>query len=255
MRRLFGAAFAASVLLTASGGRADEVLPLSYAERPLTLPRLVLEPIGEIEVAHETGTLLNLGLGVAFGIADDFQVDVIALPLELTPSVTYGQAEQPGPRLGLTYRLGRGLAEVGVHIDATVITLPDSSGFVLRPGLPFRFHTGEKVRLDMGFYVPVTVARTTAAGFDAPFSFAVNASEPFYLGLSSGLSFATFEAPFDVVLPLGVFAGYAIGGKDGPILDIDPFLRWPELVSFAPQSVNTATVFQAGVQIRWFLYL
>jgi hypothetical protein len=247
-------AIAASMLLVSSGASGDD-LPLSYAARPLTLPRLVLEPTAEGEVANDISTRVNLSIGAAFGITDNFQVDILALPLQLSPSVIYGQLDQPGPLLGLTYRFAGGVSEGGLHLDATAITLPESSGAVIRPGLAFRFHAGDIGRIDMGIYVPITVARSTAAGFEAPVAFAVDVAPPFHIGVSSGISFVTFDAPLNLVFPVGLFAGYAIGGKDGPILDIDPFVRFPQALAAAPESSNAATSYQVGAQLRCYLYL
>ena len=46
-------------------------LPLAHAERPLTLPRAVLEPLARFSVVNEPPRLFNLGFGAAAGITDD----------------------------------------------------------------------------------------------------------------------------------------------------------------------------------------
>ncbi len=265
--RLPCAALGAILLFIAARGDADADeeavvdapprMPLAYAERPLTLPRLALDPAASFGVDREEATLVNLGFALAFGVTDAFEVHAIVAPLQLSPTVRYGQGEQPGPSVGAIYRFSPDAATVaGLQLDATVLTLPETSGAILRPGLPLRSHTGKTVRFDYGFYFPVTIGVSKTVGFQAPFAVAANVSSAVHIGFTSGLSFQTFDAPLNLVMPFGVLAGSAIGGKDGPILDIDPFFRWPQLLSASPPTgENTAAVFQVGVDVRWFLYL
>jgi hypothetical protein len=56
-------------------------------------------------------------------------------------------------------------------------------------------------------------------------------------------------------------SGYAIGGKNGPILDIDPFFQWPFLLTPGSQSHGLIAaesthpgVFTVGVSLGGFLY-
>ena len=266
--RLLAAALGALFFLRGTAATADEPvvatneskdgrLPLSYVERPLTLPRLVLDPGVDFNVTNVNGTFANLALRAAFGVTDDFEIEAIVAPLQLSPTVTYGQVEQPGPSLGLTYRVPPNSgSEVAVHIDATVFTLPGLSGVILRPGLPLLFHMGKRARIDCGAYVPITAAYTTTVGLRLPFAVAVDIVETMHIGASTGFTIETFNAPANFVLPLGVFAGYAIGGKDGPVVDIDPFFRWPRLLPANPNlGENTADEYQVGVELRGYFYL
>jgi hypothetical protein len=269
---LLGAAIAAILALVAlpigSAGAQEPVpspdgeveqaarLPLAYAQRPLTLPRFVLNPLAEVYAAKAQAAFLNATLAAAFGVTDDFELEAVVAPLQLSPkSATFGQADQPGPSLGVTYRPVHVGAEVGLHFDATVITLPAASGAVLRPGIPVRFHAGKNVRIDLGAYFLVTASQTTTVGFALPVAFAVDLAEPFHLGINSGLSITTFDNPFSLALPFGFFAGYAIGTKEGPILDIDPFFRWPNVASTDVQGQSTLDQFEAGVELGGFFYL
>ena len=57
---------------------------------------------------------------------------------------------------------------------------------------------------------------------------------------------------------VAMVAGYAIGGKDGPILDIDPFFRWPTFATpgvEAPGNKINSDKFQVGVELGGFFYL
>ena len=232
-------------------------LPLSYTERPLTLPRFILNPLAEFNVSKEDATFVNLGLGAAFGVTDDFEIEANVAPLQLSPSFTYGQGEQPGPSLGVTYRYYAGGTEAALHLDATMFTLPGTSGVIVRPGIPFRGHAGKRVRIDFGVFVPVTASHTTAVGLQLPFAIAVDIAEPVHLGVSSGIMVESVTGPSGIDIPFGVFGGYAIGGKGGPIVDIDPFVRWPKAATSDNRAYGSSTldVFQVGVEIGGFLYL
>jgi hypothetical protein len=272
-REWLALAMAAPLFLVATPARADDGsanpvtategteaepaarLARSYAARPVTLPPLVLDPTSRFDVARQTGTTLNLAFGAALGVTDDVEVEALAAPLQLWPSVTYGQLDQPGPRAGITYRAVGGNAEVALHVDGTAITLPRSSGAIVRPGFLVREHAGTKLRIDSGVFLRATIAHTTSVGLEAPFALSVDVAPPVHIGFRTGLSLDTFDAPLGLDVPLGVFAGYAIGGKDGALLDIDPFFLWPQLLTLATQSQSTTSTFQVGIDIRWFLYL
>lgn len=243
-------------------------LPLSYTERPLTLPRFVLNPLAELYVAKEDiDTFVNLGVSAAFGITDDFQVEAVVAPLQFSPTFKYGQTEQPGPALGATFRLLRGSFELGAHVDATVITYSPLSGMIVRPGIPARLHIGKSVRIDAGAYVPISVispgggvSSTTTVGLQVPLAAAFDIIEPLHVGVSTGVRIDNFNAAGNTfAIPLGFFAGYAVGGKDGPILDIDPFFRWQSFATPSPADPNADKInaghYQVGVEVGGFFYL
>ncbi len=221
-------------------------LPVSYIDRPLTLPRFVFNPLGEFDVDIEDVTFVNLTLAGAFGVTDDFQVEAIVAPLKLSPVFNYGQSEQLGPSVGGTYRLTHGAAQLGFEVDTTIISLPGLSGAVVRPGFPTRIHGG-RVRFDFGVFLPITASHTTSVGLDLPFALAFDLAEPLHLAFASGLTFAPADNPFQANVPFLVSAGYAIKGKDGPILDIDPFFRLP--------SVAEGDHYQVGIEVGGFFYL
>jgi hypothetical protein len=230
-------------------------LPLPYAERPLTLPRLVLEPVVAFDIDHQVATAATLGAGVVCGASDDCQLSAIVAPVQLSPKVSYGEIPQPGPALGVTYRLESARTQVGLHLDATLITLPNSSGVVIRPGIPIRSRSGDLVRIDYGIFFRATAARTTEVGMEIPFSVSVDVAPPFHLGLATGLTLPTFDDPLGSAFPVGVFGGYALRGQDGPVLEIDPFARWPRLIAGSPPPQGTQSIYQVGLDVRVYLYL
>ena len=65
-------------------------------------------------------------------------------------------------------------------------------------------------------------------------------------------------------VPLGIFAGYAVGGKNGPILDIDPFFGWPALITPGVETGGTCKncpghfnpgFITVGLALGGFIYL
>lgn len=213
-------------------------LPLSYVERPLTLPRSILEPVVGFEVVKDDATFVNLGVGLAFGITDDFEVQANVAPLQLSPSRTYGQREQPGPAIGTTYRLSHRGLEVGVHLDATLFTLPGTSGVIVRPGFAFRGHAGKRARIDFGAFLPVTSSHTTTAGLQLPFALAIDVAEPVHLGISSGITLQSFDPFSSLDIRSGSSAGTRSGGRTGR--------SWTSIRSSAGRSWRRATRGRSG---------
>jgi hypothetical protein len=242
-------------------------LPLSYTERPLTLPRLVLNPAAEFNVTKEDDTFVNLAITAAFGITDDLQVQADVAPLQLSPTAKYGQTEWPGPSVGVKYRFLRGSFELGVRADVILVTYSPLSGAIFHPEIPARLHIGKSVRIDAA---PSAYIRfisdgsgrptNTTVGLYVPVAAAFDIIEPLHVGLDTGIWIGDMKTVGDTfAIPLGIFAGYAIGGKDGPILDIDPFFRWPTFATPALSDPNADKLnpghYQVGLEVGGFFYL
>lgn len=291
MRYRFAIATAAIVALAAQSARAEPSgaepvkegasegrLPVAEAERPITLPRFVLSPELDFDVTHlaGVGSFGNLSLGASFGITDDFSVRAQVLPLQLAgpagSGFHYGQAtglagiDNPGPGIGATYRFVRGFVEVGGSVDVNIITVQGVTGVVIAPGVPVRIHATKQLRIDTGAYLPIT--RSTVGGVDAansvalsiPASVLYDITEPIHVGVGTGFEIVDFSEPGKTVaIPLGVFAGYAVAGKDGPILDIDPFFTFPDLFTpgtTGPNAKQTNTGdYVIGLSVGGFFYL
>ena len=264
--------------------------PLAEAERPLTLPKMVLMRELDIDVPRVSlpspiggqaaaTSFANVSVGASFGITDDLTVRAQVLPLQLAggSGFHYGQTsgfygvDNPGPGVGATYRFLRGDFEVGGSLDLNLITLSGASGVVITPGVPVRIHVGKSIRIDTGAYLPITRASIDGSGaFGAPSSigasgtglvipasFLYDITEPLHVGVATGFQINDFsDVGNNTAIPLGIFAGYAIGGKDGPVLDIDPFFNFYEL--FTPGNVAGATnggAYVFGLSVGGFLYL
>ncbi len=258
--------------------------PVAQAERPLTLPKLVLDTEADVDFPHVGGFFGNVSLGASFGIVDDFTVRAVVLPLQLfgpgTAGFHYGQtaplgdADAPGPGFGLTYRFLRGVVEVGASLDFSIITAAPSSGVSITPGIPVRVHAGRRVRLDTGVYAsatryvgtstipegaggPMTAATPLGQGSLAvPLRVLCDITEPIHVGVATGFAIANLDQPgTSASIPVGLFAGYALAGHDGPVLDIDPFFTFPTLVTPGVTPVTQAAAYVFGVSVGGFFYL
>jgi len=149
-------------------------LPVSEAQRPLTLPRLVLAPEIGFDVDHRPnqGAYGDLDASGQFGITDDLMVDALVAPLQLwappgnanlvypnESRVQYGETTRNrGPSVGLTYRFLRGSTEIAGSLTGRVFTVPGLSGGAIIPSLPIRVHATERVRVDVVPTVNVEIA-------------------------------------------------------------------------------------------------
>lgn len=266
--RLWFAAGGLATLAYATAASADEAagtlrLPVSYVERGLTLPKMILAPEVDFGVARLGGaTLVNLTALAQFSILDDLTVRATVAPLQLSPTFYYGNIDAPGPTVGATYRFVRGEVEVGASVDLGV-TAYQVTGVYFQAGLPVHVHFGTRARLDTGVFLPVqSFPGTTALGVNVPARLAVDIIEPLHVGVSTGFQIAELNPPKGVTVgntagvPLGIFGGYAIAGDKGPIVDIDPFFTWLAFISGAPGITNPDVKdFEVGVAVTGYIYL
>jgi hypothetical protein len=253
-------------------------LAVAEAERPITLPKFILNPELDVDLARFPGGLsallfANASLGASFGITDNLTVRALVFPLQIAAPAgfggfRYGQEsatmgiDNLGPSIGATYRFVAGKVEVGGSLDTGIATLPGTSGATILAGVPVRVHIGESMRLDTGAYVPVTVLSPAGlgsrivGGVSVPVSLLYDITEPLHVGVATGFGIADFSNPGSYIqIPLGVFAGYAVAGKDGPIHDIDPFFTWPWLLDPGGTPSTQPGVYTVGVSLGGFFYL
>lgn len=264
----------------------DERLPVAEAERPMTLPKMILGAELDFDVPHisfggfgKPTTYANLSLGGSFGVTDDLTVRAQVLPLQLTgpagtgfhygqDSAYFGGIDNPGPGIGATYRFAKSETyEVGVSLDVNLITVQTVTGAVITPGIPVRLHFQKKVRIDTGAFLTFTRATESVpggpslsangTGLSIPVSALYDITEPIHVGVATGFGIADLsDIGNNTYIPLGIFAGYAVKGAHGPVLDIDPFFTFPTLLTpgAAAGGTNSAT-YVVGLSVGGFLYL
>jgi hypothetical protein len=268
---------APTVGVIAPAAESGERLPVSYTERGITNPAMILSPYVDFNVtrlqiaamglgAPGTSTGAELGIGTGFSITDDFGVR--AAPV----NVIFGSNSQfQGLTFGATYRFLKGDFEMGGALDIFVST-PSPAGATFAPSVPMRLHFSKAAILDVQPTIPISTSGSgqnlapggTTVGLSVPIQFAYDLIEPvFHIGANTGVEMA-FNPPAPVTvgdtfgIPLGVFFGYAVPSKNGPLLDIDPYFRWPALFlpgAPAPLDKVQAGLFQAGVTVTGYIYL
>jgi hypothetical protein len=264
-------------------------LPLARAQRPITLPALVVAPEVDFQIDHRAeGTYGELDVSAAAGLTDDLSVHALVAPLELWApgggGLRYGETNRNfGPGAGVSYRFVRGHVELGAILSGRIFTLPNVSGGSVIPGLLFRAHLSESARLDVdpavtlqfakaepppavtapnpvvgdtAVAVPASSASGNAVRVQVPVTLLYNVDPHVDLALRTGLTvFDTSNAKTSTGIPLGFFAGYAVSGAHGPVADIRPFFQFPYLLMPGRAKITNTDQFQIGVELVGYLYL
>jgi hypothetical protein len=252
-------------------------LPIAAAERPLTLPRLILRPTLQIDDTHESGGLSypNFTLGAALGITDYFVVRATVLPLQLNP-VHYGElSEYVGPSAGATLRFLKGVVEMGLSVDAGPYTLTNTSGAVVEPSISAYIHVSKKTRIATGLdltirdYKEENVGIVSAPGiistpvnsslvsetFQIPVTLLYNLVDTFYLSASSGFEHVFRSTDQLTRIPLGIAAGYTIAGKQGPLLQLEPFFTFFSIFTPGASPTTETANWRLGLNVDGYFYL
>jgi len=254
-------------------------LPVPEAQRPLTLPRLVLAPKAAFQVDQRPGEGSFAGIDVSggLGLTDDLAVHALVAPLQLATPAGYGGFQYGetnrnlGPGAGVTLRLLRGPLEIGADLSGHVFTIPHLSGGSVSPSLLFRWHATDMVVLHVAPAVVFQLATRTSSAplapassssqanavrVEAPLTLLGNLTESFDVGVTTGLTiYDTSDTRNSTGIPAGVVLGYAVPGPHGPVVDINPFFNFPYLVMPGRASVTNTQQYQVGVSIRGYLYL
>lgn len=245
-------------------------LPIPEAQRPITLPRLVLAPTVGFDVDQQGTASLFADLDVSgrFGITDDLTVHALAAPLQLSApgggGLYYGQTNAyDGPGLGVTYRFVRGAAELGVDLSGNVFTVPHLSGGSVSLAVPLRVHATPQLRLDAVPSVDVVLATETTTDTSAntarvhvPVSAHYDVVDVVDVGLTTGLTvYDVNNARTSTGIPLGVLLGFVIPGAKGPVVDIDPYFTFPYLLLPGRVDVTNSAQYVVGLNVTGYLYL
>lgn len=264
---LWGLLFSGPILLAAETAFADgQQYPVGYVDRPLTLPPITLSPDLTFDATNavkdpnklqkEFETNLAFMIGAGFGITEDLEVRAQIGKLSISPKFEYSE-----PRVGATFRFANAEKfNMGVHAEATVLTLPGEGGVRFEASLPMLARLGDSVRLDLAPGAPVTIQenRATTFGLTIPFALSFQVVEAIHLGARTSGTITDFSNPGEnLVIPLGFFAGVSLGSEK-PILEIDPYFTWNEFAKPGAKFDNdklSIEKFSAGLTARLYLYL
>ncbi|PKN55067.1 MAG: hypothetical protein CVU56_23210 [Deltaproteobacteria bacterium HGW-Deltaproteobacteria-14] len=233
---------------------AQSPFPLQYSERPLTINEgtiAVRAALDYFKIADQGpltfDPLISLIADVSYGITDDFEVNVLALPLVLSPDTDYGN-----PVLSATYRFYRGPVEVGGYLGIR-IPVQDGSDLQLTPGLPVLLGLTGTTKIITGVYLPITFGDDTVVSLSIPIEFSANLGPQFFIFLNSGIALPDMDPDFANV-PLGVGLGYSLAAAaDRPLADLYAAFQFPLFINAAAADTIVTDVFEFQIGARFFL--
>lgn len=238
----------------------EEVSPTAYTHRSITLPSGMLRidlgpadrallhasssfPLGTFGVlplprgggfvvtgydfgGMSSDTAIDLRAGAAFGIIDGLEVGALFLPLGLSPSDrdAYGN-----PTAYARLRIIDGDVQLGAQVGVQIPAL-EGTDVGLGFAVPLKLVLGNGIHLNTGGELQLTFADDTIFGLNVPVEFAVNITEMFYAGATTGLVYGNFDGG-DPVIPAGVFVGYTIALGSGMMLDASVDFQLPWLIN------------------------
>jgi hypothetical protein len=227
-RRWAFGALASVVVLGAFGGEArasSRLVGSDYNSRPLVLPKGVLRldggprrpyPNGQVMPAGQLQFLINqdnddlayLVPGAGFGVIDNLELGLV-WPLEISPDPNLHDLSAYGK-----YSLQRGSVEVAAYAEVRV---PIEDDLELTGGIPVYVHLSDSMRIETGGFVRLRFGDDTSVSVMAPMSLPIQVSPQVFVGPETGIEITDFDT---VAIPLGVLAGYTLGGGISSIGDL-----------------------------------
>jgi hypothetical protein len=216
--RMLTAAFASLVASSVSAqALAEDSYPLVYGQRPIVLTK----DLSEVEAAFSflkldiegSDLLVSLAASYDFGLTEDVTLGVLAVPVGLSPTTSYGQ-----PQAYATARLiDQEKLEVGARARLT-FPGPDGGDLGLGAGLVGRFYLSEAAFLNVGALVNVTLSSPSFTHLEIPIDLGVSLTRNLFLAIHTGIVVPEFEIG-DLTLPLHAGLGYTVG-TERPVFDL-----------------------------------
>jgi hypothetical protein len=192
----------------------------------------------------QAGAVLGVDLGAALGLTDQISADATFVPLELAPRFRYGN-----PTFGVSYLLVETRPyDVAADVHVTFNTGRGSAIQPLEPGVLMVLRFDPDIRVDTGAYVPLTLGRRSAVDVRIPAGVAVQLTNRIHASANTGLTVKDITRPArSAAIPFGLSAGFSTPVSRGIVVDVRPFISWPDFVTpGGTQAINAAT-FVAGV--------
>lgn len=231
-------------------------LPTPFALRPLTLPHGMLRLDATFHITSEERvagadrqTYVSL-LGVAaYGVTDDIELGLIALPLQVAPE---GRYDDPGA-YGLFRLLSIDRLELGLGIEASV-PVRDESAFANALSLRVLWRPADIVRVDTGAYLVALYHDPIRTSLRFPLVVTVQLTDGFFVGAQTGLDAEYLSGADEAAgrrqnayVPAGVFLGGTLPGDGGPTGDL-------RLGVFLPSVTDGLEVWQLGFGGSFYIY-
>ncbi len=220
-----------------------------YISRPLVLPEGVLRldggprrpygggqvmPAGQLQFQVNRGgeDFAYLVPGAGIGAYDDLELGAV-WPLRLSPDLNLLDLSAYGK-----YSLQRGSVEVAGYAE---VRIPIQDEFELTGGVPVYVHLSNAMRVETGGFVRLSFGDGTPVTLHVPVSLPIQVSPEVFVGPETGIEIRDFDA---VAVPLGVIAGYTLGGGISSLGDL--FAR----LTLADITHGADTIrFDAGVEL------
>lgn len=208
-----------------------------YISRPLVLPTGVLRidggprrpysggqvmPGGQLQFLINDGAddVAYLVPGAGIGVIDDLELGAV-WPLRISPDADLADLSVYGK-----YGLQEGTVEVAGFAE---IRIPIEDVFELTGGLPVYLHL-HGARIETGGFLRFTFGDDAAVRLHIPVSVPIQVSPQVFVGPELGVEIYKFE---DVAMPVGVIAGYTLGGGISSIGDLFGRLALADITSGA----------------------
>lgn len=219
------AAFGALFFVAPLAWGQSRLVGSDYISRPLVLPEGVLRldggprrpySYGQVMPAGQLQFLINrngedaafLVPGAAYGVIDRLELGAV-WPLQISPDLNLSDLSAYGK-----YSLQRGTVEVAGYAE---LRIPIESDLEIAGGVPVYVHLSSEMRLETGGFVRITFADEAIATVYVPLSVPIQVSPEVFVGPEVGIEIRNFE---DAALPIGVIAGYTLGGGISSIGDL-----------------------------------
>ena len=157
--------------------------------------------------------------GAGIGVVDKLELGAV-WPLQISPDLNLSDLSVYGK-----YSLQRGQIEVAGYGE---LRIPIENDLELAGGVPVFIHLSEGVRLETGGFIRLIFGDDTTANFYVPLSAPIQVSPEVFVGPELGVEIVDFD---DVALPVGVVAGYTLGGGISSIGDLLARLTFADLTS------------------------
>jgi hypothetical protein len=232
------AALAGLVLVAPNASAQSRVVGSDYISRPLVLPEGVLRidagprrpytggqlmPAGQLQffINKDYDDTAYLVPGAGYGVIDKLELGAV-WPLRISPDVDLSDLSVYGK-----YSLQRGEIEAAGYAE---VRIPIEGKLEIAGGVPVYLHLNNQVRLETGGFIRLRFDDETTAIFQIPLSAPILVSPEVFVGPEIGIEIYDFE---NVAMPIGVIAGYTLGGGISSIGDLLARLTFADITSGA----------------------
>ncbi len=253
-------------------------LPMRFAQRPLTMPRMNVSGTFDIQVLRLSFGPFGSDTGVALGLRgsispiENLELGLSIAGLQLAPDVDYGRA----PGLFARYRFVEGNVEIAAEL-AMEFSSFDPFLMLVTPSIPVLIHFGETASLRTGLQLPLAfgdgaaflynaptpqresssgavVGDTTAVGLFIPADVSVSFMPNVFARVRAGLGIANFDdVGNSIYTPLFIGGGATLASGSKPLLDLHAEFGFPFLFAWGADDKFQSELWQLTIGSTLYL--